>query len=526
MGCAASEPAAAVEEEPTIRSVPTSEMASGARAVRVVVIGAGTSGLAAARTLVDTWDSSKNGGPLELTVLEARNRIGGRTWTLVSEAPAAWNAADALGAPTDMGASWIHGSCPEHPITKIATALGQTEGGGLVQTDDDSSEVVLCDTGKTPDDDKFDAYESMLEQAQDKAEDAETDKSIWQMLSGRSESGQTRDSALFQYHLATGAEFNTAGPASQLSAWSGFDDEEYEGSEVVWAKGYKTMYEALQSGAVKLNDGSNKVKVTAVAPGSRKPLAVQYGKRIREVAYDESGVKLTNADDGLVYRADYAIITIPLGVLKSSDPRSAVTFRPDLPRVTAEGIRALGFGNVVKVALLFPTVWWPEGTHYYGLAQAGEPDRGLFTYFLNVHALSDKPVLMTFALGSAADMAEKMSDAAVWEAIRTNLMTIFDSNDDVTVPEEMPHMIRSEWRADPHAKGAYTYCAVGTSKDTISAAFGGAVEGRLFFAGEHTSAAYRGTVHGAFQTGQQAARAVVANSRGAPAADSEEEEDD
>ena len=521
MGCGASQEPAAAVEEPT----PTSEMASGAHAVRVVIIGAGTSGLAAARTLVDTWDSSKNGGPLELTVLEARSRIGGRTWTMVSEAPAAWNAADALGAPTDMGASWIHGSCPKHPITKIATALGQTEGGGLVQTDDDSSEVVLGDTGKAPKNDKFDAYESMLEQAQAKAEDAETDKSIWQMLSGRSESGETRDSALFQYHLATGAEFNTAGPASQLSAWSGFDDEEYEGSEVVWAKGYKTMYEALQSGAVKLNDGSNGVMVTAVAPGSRKPLTVQYGKRIREVAYDESGVKLTSADDSVVYRADYAIITIPLGVLKSSDPSSAVTFRPTLPRATAEGIRALGFGNVVKVALLFPTDWWPEGTHYYGLAQAGEPDRGLFTYFLNVHALSDKPVLMTFALGSAADMAEEMSDDAVWEAIRTNLMTIFDSNDDVTVPEEMPHMIRSGWRADPHAKGAYTYCAVGTSKDTISDAFGGGVEGRLFFAGEHTSAAYRGTVHGAFETGQKAARAVVANSQGAPAAESSEEEE-
>ena len=42
----------------------------------------------------------------------------------------------------------------------------------------------------------------------------------------------------------------------------------------------------------------------------------------------------------------------------------------------------------------------------------------------------------------------------------------------------------------------------GTSKNTITAAFGGNVGGRLFFAGEHTSAAYRGTVHGAFQTGQ------------------------
>ena len=42
----------------------------------------------------------------------------------------------------------------------------------------------------------------------------------------------------------------------------------------------------------------------------------------------------------------------------------------------------------------------------------------------------------------------------------------------------------------------------GTSKNTITNAFGRNVGGRLFFAGEHTSAAYRGTVHGAFETGQ------------------------
>ena len=43
---------------------------------------------------------------------------------------------------------------------------------------------------------------------------------------------------------------------------------------------------------------------------------------------------------------------------------------------------------------------------------------------------------------------------------------------------------------------------VGTSKNTITNAFGRNVGGRLFFAGEHTSAAFRGTVHGAFETGQ------------------------
>ncbi|KOO31613.1 amine oxidase, partial [Chrysochromulina tobinii] len=477
--------------------------------VKVVVVGAGTSGLAAARTLTDTWDTAANGGPLELTVFEAGTRIGGRTWTLnAAEAGAAWDTAGALGAPTDMGASWIHGSTSTHPITKIATALNLAEGSGLVRTNDNSAELHLC-TGE-PTNDQYAAYESLLTEAQQNAENSATDIPLWQALSGLSSSGQTRDSELFQYHLAVGAEFNTAGPVTQLSAWYYNDDSQYSGRELVWAQGYKEMYEALQSGAVRVNDGSSTLEVTAV-PSARRAISVTYSKRVTSVTYSSTGVVLTTADNS-TYNADYVIITIPLGVLKSSDASSRVTFSPALPPATANGIAQLGFGNVVKIALLFPTVWWPTGTHYYGLAQAGDTNRGLFTYFLNVHALSAKPVLMTFALGAAADTAEGMNNTAVWAQIRANLVKIFPGS--VTVPTTAPQMIRSTWRANPLAKGAYTYVAVGTSKNTITAAFGGNVEGRLFFAGEHTSAAYRGTVHGAFQTGQVAARAVKACSAG------------
>eukprot|EP00900_Chrysochromulina_parva_P019842 jgi/Chrpa1/2785/Chrysochromulina_OHIO_Genome00002112-RA len=482
--------------------------------VKVVVVGAGTSGLAAARTLTDTWDTAANGGPLELTVLEAGTRIGGRTWTLnAAEAGAAWDTAGALGAPTDMGASWIHGSTSTHPITKIATALNLAEGSGLVRTNDNSAELHLCTGGLTsacsePANDQYAAYESLLTQAQQNAENSATDIPLWQALSGLSNSGQTRDSELFQYHLAVGAEFNTAGPVTQLSAWYYNDDSQYSGRELVWAQGYKEMYEALQSGAVRVNDGSSTLEVTAV-PSARRAISVTYSKRVTSVTYSSTGVVLTTADSS-TYNADYVIITIPLGVLRSTDASSRVTFSPALPSATTNGIAQLGFGNVVKIALLFPTVWWPTGKHYYGLAQG--TDRGLFTYFLNVHELSNKPVLMTFALGAAADTAEVMSDAAVWTQIRANLVKIFPGS--VTVPTTAPDMIRSNWRANPHAKGAYTYVAVGTSKNTITAAFGGNVQGRLFFAGEHTSAAYRGTVHGAFQTGQVAARAVKACSAG------------
>ena len=248
------------------------------------------------------------------------------------------------------------------------------------------------------------------------------DISLWQALSGLQESGQTRDSELFQYHLAVSTEFNTAGPVTNLSAWNFNDDSKYNGTELVWAQGYKQMYEALQSGAVRVNDGSSTLQVTAVSSASRQPISVTYNKRVTSVTYNSTGVVLTTADSS-TYNADYVIITIPLGVLKSSDASSRVTFSPALPPATANGISQLGFGNVVKIALLFPTNWWPSGMHYYGLAQAKVTEfgtnRGLFTYFLNVHELSTKPVLMTFALGAAADAAEEMSNAEVWAQVRS-----------------------------------------------------------------------------------------------------------
>ena len=67
---------------------------------RVIVIGAGLSGLAAARALAASG--------VEVVVLEARERIGGRVWT-----------EDGI----DLGAHWIHGT-EGNPITNLARELG------------------------------------------------------------------------------------------------------------------------------------------------------------------------------------------------------------------------------------------------------------------------------------------------------------------------------------------------------------------------------------------------------------------
>jgi monoamine oxidase len=71
----------------------------------VVVIGAGAAGLAAARRIATA--------PLSLHVLEARDRAGGRGWTMRDE----------TGLPIELGCGWLH-SADENEWCIIAATLG------------------------------------------------------------------------------------------------------------------------------------------------------------------------------------------------------------------------------------------------------------------------------------------------------------------------------------------------------------------------------------------------------------------
>jgi monoamine oxidase len=75
--------------------------------VDVVVVGAGSAGLAAAKTL--------RAAGLSFTVLEAMNRIGGRAWTSTEH----------FGVPFDIGCAWIH-AADRNPYFPEAEAAGWT----------------------------------------------------------------------------------------------------------------------------------------------------------------------------------------------------------------------------------------------------------------------------------------------------------------------------------------------------------------------------------------------------------------
>jgi hypothetical protein len=112
------------------------------------------------------------------------------------------------------------------------------------------------------------------------------------------------------------------------------------------------------------------------------------------------------------YVADAVIVTVPLGVLQ----HGSIAFSPPLSAPKLRAIQETGFGNVVKVIIEFPTVFWPTHVPFLWIADkavANPRDRGLLTYFLNGHKIAGKKVLVGYGLGDGADIIDQVSSAPV-----------------------------------------------------------------------------------------------------------------
>lgn len=452
----------------------------------VAVIGSGVSGLAAARTLVDNYP----GDGLSVLVLEAGEHIGGRTFT---DRSIGWPSIS--GAEVDVGASWMHGSSSNHPITRIKDALGL----GTFVTDDDKMEI-RCD-GEEVDEDRFDDYEELVEAAQKIAKKSSSDMSMWDAMAELDEGGG-RDHPLMQMHMANSMEFDVGASPKQISAKLFENDEAFSGKETILLGGYSQIPEALAGGRVRLEPGSDNRSPTVTAADG-VPLDVRLGVCVQAITLSQ-GHLIVSTQCGQQIRADHAVLAVPLGVLKAG----RIEFSPELPSGVATAISRIGFGDVVKVGILFDEVFWDKGTHYYGLAHKspGLHQAERFSYFLNCEGAVHKPVLMTFAFGESAMEVETLSDEEVWANIQANLAQVFGER---ALHAEMVGMWRSRWGHDPNFGGAYSFPAVHSRPEDWKAFLSPCMDQRLHLAGEHTCYKYRGTVHGAFFSGQRAAREIL-----------------
>ncbi|XP_024870658.1 lysine-specific histone demethylase 1A [Temnothorax curvispinosus] len=298
----------------------------------------------------------------------------------------------------------------------------------------------------------------------------------------------SKDRQILDWHFAN-LEFANATSLSNLSLkhWDQDDDFEFTGSHLTVRNGYSCVPVALSEGLdIRLNIAAR---------------AVRYGSNGVEVWAAPARSPHTNHT---VYKADAVLVTLPLGVLKTSAPPSGVTFNPPLPDWKSQAIQRLGFGNLNKVVLCFERIFWDPTANLFGHVGSTTASRGELFLFWNLYKA---PVLLALVAGEAACVMENVSDDVIVGRCIAVLKGIFGNQ---VVPQPRESVV-TRWRADPWARGSYSFVAVGSSGsdyDLLAAPVSPPhllnqppPQPRVFFAGEHTIRNYPATVHGAFLSG-------------------------
>ena len=418
----------------------------------ILVIGAGVAGLATARIL-------KSKG-FRVTVLEARNRIGGRILTDKS-----------LGLPVDLGASWIHG-INNNPIGKLARD-SQIR---ILPTDYDNLQVY-GNNGKLLGEKEIKSadslYQRVMKQAKAMSENLDYDISVAEAVTriANQEKLTLQQQGILQWQLNSNILIENGTDLDKLSIWEWDEDEAFGGKDYLFPGGYDQIIQVLAKG-----------------------IDVKLQQKVMAINYNDSGV-LVKTDKG-TFQADAILITLPLGVLKSEN----ITFSPPLPSRKRAAINSLDMGVLNKVVLKFPKLFWSKDYDWIGYMSRMEKD---FSEFLNLRRYSSAPVLIAFAGGSFARSLEGISEKEVVERVMKVLRRIYGN--DIPNPDAV---LRTKWASDPFTLGSYSTMPVG-SKGSDRTILAEPVGKRLFFAGEATSQDYPATVHGAFLSGIREAERIA-----------------
>ncbi len=228
----------------------------------------------------------------------------------------------------------------------------------------------------------------------------------------------------------------------------------------------------------------------------RKNSPLYLNHPIEKISYDDRGVTIRT--QRAKFHGRYAIITLPIGVLQSD----TIEFRPQLSQEKQAAIAAIAPGEACKMIFQFDEMVSPH------LQAMTETTLDSQLWWPSEWGLTERGRYMTALMaGNAANRYAAMDDEdAVYEAL-TQLGSMFGKR----FVNHAKKTSVERWHHDPFSRGSYSYIPVGVDPSVRRQLAAAECGGVLQFGGEATSS-QPGTVHGAIESGFQAARAIRKNS--------------
>ncbi|KAH8389521.1 hypothetical protein KR200_002843 [Drosophila serrata] len=456
---------------------------------RIVIIGAGSAGIAAGTRLLEQ-------GFKNVLLLEAENRIGGRIHTI----PFADNV-------VDLGGQWCHGE-KDNIVYETVKNLD------LLEATEDHYETFKCVrsnkevlAGEIADQLKTIAFKSIPDRQTELLDFNGTlgdycNQKFWKELAKLPPIDLTIAKEFLEIFHKFEASVEAADHLYEVSAKGHLDYWLCEGELLLnWRdKGYKSFLRLLMK--ARQDQQRDQPEDLGVLNGR-----VMLNRRVSQINWSGEDEVIISCCNGEIITADHVICTVSLGVLKAEHKE---LFVPGLPLAKVRSIEGLKLGTVDKFFLEFehpplPSDWPAFNCLWLkeDLAELRASELFWLESVFGFYPVSKQPrILQGWIIGPHARHMETLTEEKVLEG----LLWLFRK----FLPFEMPHpkrMLRTQWNANQSFRGSYTFRSTYTDELHTGAwdleaplqDVGG--RPRLQFAGESSHKHYYSTVHGAVETG-------------------------
>ncbi|KAK7578114.1 hypothetical protein V9T40_010319 [Parthenolecanium corni] len=466
---------------------------------KVIVIGAGASGIAAATRLYER-------GIRNILVLEAENRIGGRVHTV--DLPS--------GGLVEYGAQFIHGQ-KKNVVHELASALN------LVGTND-CAFVENCVFIKTSADmvdreigDKllelFYGITSKIDVSEVKSHTSTADYFIPRLEEGFDElhldqkySDVKKEFIDWCHQMMNSIDGSESWFDSSISTLDEY--WECEGNQLImWKTGYKTLFSLLTA------------KSQEIANGKFLDENVITNKPVRKISLNDDLVRV-ECEDGDSYLANHVILTVSLGVLR--EKYQEMFDGISLPEKKILALNNFGFSTVNKIFIKYPhrclpkdinclCLLWSEQDKEEYAKQGLEWLTDVFSFHRTQHA---DDVLCGWIVGPSSRKMEELSEEEIKVHVTTLLRKLLGAHFEIVDAE---YCLRSTWSSNKHFRGVYSYRTpaseeLGITSDFLSSPLTNKNDiPVILFAGEATHPHYYSTVHGAVETGWREADRILSS---------------